>query len=145
MSAEENKMVIRRLTDEALNQGNMDVLDHVLADTFTYHDPANPGVTSRDDYKQFVTEVRTTFPDIHFTIEDEVADGDQLAVRWTMRGTHRGDLVMPAGPIPPTGKQVQVSGITLIRFTEGKVVEEWQNADNLGFLQQLGVISTPGQ
>ena len=145
MSTEENKMAIRRLTDEALNQGNMDVLDHVLADTFTYHDPANPGVTSRDDYKQFVTALRTTFPDIHFTIEDEVADGDQLALRWTMRGTHRGDLVMPAGPIPPTGKQVQVSGITLIRFTEGKVVEEWQNADNLGFLQQLGVIPTPGQ
>ena len=145
MSAEENKMAIRRLTDEALNQGNMDVLDHVLADTFTYHDPANPGVTSRDDYKQFVTALHTTFPDIHFTIEDEVADGDQLALRWTMRGTHRGDLVMPAGPIPPTGNQVQVSGITLIRFTEGKVVEEWQNADNLGFLQQLGVIPTPGQ
>ena len=145
MSTEENKMAIRRLTDEALNQGNMDVLDHVLADTFTYHDPANPGVTSRDDYKQFVTALRTTFPDIQFTIEDEVADGDQLAIRWTMRGTHRGDLVMPAGPIPPTGKQVQVSGITLIRFTEGKVVEEWQNADNLGFLQQLGVIPTPGQ
>ncbi len=145
MSAEENKTVIRRLTNEALNQGNMDVLDHVLADTFTYHDPANPEVTSRDDYKQFVTALRTAFPDIHFTIEDEVADGDQLAVRWTMRGTHRGDLVMPAGPIPPTGKQVQVSGITLIRFTEGKVVEEWQNADNLGFLQQLGVIPTPGQ
>ena len=145
MSTEENKMAIRRLTDEALNQGNMDVLDHVLADTFTYHDPANPGVTSRDDYKQFVAALRTTFPDIHFTIEDEVADGDQLAIRWTMRGTHRGDLVMPAGPIPPTGKQVQVSGITLIRFTEGKVVEEWQNADNLGFLQQLGVIPTPGQ
>ena len=145
MSTEENKMAIRRLTDEALNQGNMDVLDHVLADTFTYHDPANPGVTGRDDYKQFVTALRTTFPDIHFTIEDEVADGDQLAIRWTMRGTHRGDLVMPAGPIPPTGKQVQVSGITLIRFTEGKVVEEWQNADNLGFLQQLGVIPTPGQ
>ena len=145
MSTEENKMAIRRLTDEALNQGNMDVLDHVLADTFTYHDPANPGVTSRDDYKQFVTALRTTFPDIHFTIEDEVADGDQLAVRWTMRGTHQGDLVMPAGPIPPTGNQVQVSGITLIRFTEGKVVEEWQNADNLGFLQQLGVIPTPGQ
>ena len=145
MSAEANKTVIRRLTDEALNQGNMDLLDHVLADTFTYHDPANPGVTSRDDYKQFVTALRTTFPDIHFTIEDEAADGEQLAVRWTMRGTHRGDLVMPEGPIPPTGKQVQVSGITLIRFTGGKVAEEWQNADNLGFLQQLGVIPTPGQ
>ncbi len=145
MSAEENKTVIRRLTNEALNQGNMDVLDHVLADTFTYHDPANPEVTSRDDYKQFVTALRTAFPDIHFTIEDEVADGDQLAIRWTVRGTHRGDLVTPQGPIPPTGKQVQVSGITLIRFTEGKVVEEWQNADNLGFLQQLGVIPTPGQ
>ncbi len=64
MSTEENKMVIRRLTDEALNQGNMDVLDHVLADTFTYHELTNPGVTSRDDYKQFVTALRNAFPDI---------------------------------------------------------------------------------
>ncbi len=143
MSTEENKMVIRRLTDEALNQGNMDVLEHVLADTFTYHELTNPGVTSRDDYKQFVTALRTAFPDIHFTIEDEVAENDKLVIRWTMRGTHRGDLVMPQGPIPPTSKQVQVSGSTLIRFAEGKVVEEWQNADNLGFLQQLGVIPVP--
>ena len=145
MSADEHKTVIRRLTDEALNQGNLDVLAHVLADTFTYHDPANPQVTSRDDYQQFVTALRTAFPDIHFTIEDEVADDDTLAVRWTMRGTHRGDLVMPEGPLTPTGKQVQVTGMSFFHVAGGKVVEWWVNADNLGFLQQLGVIPMPGQ
>ena len=101
MSAEENKMVIRRYTDEVLNQGNMDTLDQVLAGNFTNHDPGNPGVVSRDDYKQFVTALRTAFPDLHFTHEDEVADGDEVAVRWTMRGTNRGELAMPEGPVPP--------------------------------------------
>jgi steroid delta-isomerase-like uncharacterized protein len=143
MSAEENKMVIRRYTDEVLNQGNMDTLDQVLAGNFTNHDPGNPGVVSRDDYKQFVTALRTAFPDLHFTHEDEVADGDEVAVRWTMRGTNRGELAMPEGPVPPTGKQVQVSGISILRLAGGKMVEQWIHGDNLGFLQQLGLIPAP--
>ena len=143
MSAEENKMVIRRYTDEVLNQGKMDRLDQVLADNFTNHDPGNPGVVSRDDYKQFLTGLRSAFPDLHFTHEDEVADGDEVAVRWTMRGTNRGELAMPAGPVPPTGKQVQVSGISILRLAGGKMVEQWIHGDNLGFLQQLGLIPAP--
>jgi len=112
----------------------------------TYCAPNVPDGLSGSAIAVYAGELFAAFPDISFDVCGTAPAGDGVVgVRWTMRGTHRGDLVMPAGPIPPTGKQVQVSGITLIRFTEGKVVEEWQNADNLGFLQQLGVISTPGQ
>lgn len=140
MSTEENQTVVRRLTEEAWNQGNIGLLDQILADSFTYHDPASPGVVSRDDYKQYFTALRTTFPDFHITIEDEVADGDKVAARWTVRGTHRGDLVMPQGTLPPTGKPIQVTGMSFFHVAGGKVVEAWLNGDNLGFLHQLGAM-----
>jgi predicted ester cyclase len=85
--------------------------------------------------------IRAAFPDIHETIEDMLAEGDRVVTRSTWRGTHQGAFL----GIAPTGKQVSVTGIDISRVASGKFVEHWQAADNLGLLQQLGVIPVPGQ
>ena len=83
----------------------------------------------------------TAFPDLQFTIEDMVAEGDFVVVRHTTRGTHQGNF----RGIPPTGKQVSGTGMFIDRIVNGKAVEQWINGDDLGLLQQLGVVPTPGQ
>ena len=145
MSADENKALVRRLTEATWNQGNLDAWDQGLADTFTYHYPARPEITSRDAFKQWFTATRSAFPDFHVTLEAAVAEGDTAAVRWAVRGTHQGELEMAQGPIPPTGQQVQVTGMTCFRFADGKVTEIWHYPDDLSILQQLGVLPTAGQ
>ena len=84
-------------------------------------------------------EFRSAFPDFHVTIEDQIAEGDRVATRWTMRGTHEGEF----RGISPTGKQITVTGIGIFRFSDGKVVESWDNFDQLGMMRQLGVIPSP--
>ena len=144
MSTEENKALVRRAIEEGWNQGNVAVFDELYAPNFIFHDPDFPDVRTREDYKQWATGIRAAFPDLHLTIEDVIAEGDQVVVRWTFRGTNTGDLVMPM-PIPATGKQVTVTGITISRFAGGKLVEIWQQGDTMGLMQQLGVIPAPGQ
>jgi len=144
MSPEENKSTVRRAIEEGWNQGHVAVFDELNAPNFIYHDPGAPGVRTSEDYKRWVTESLNAFPNLHITIEDLVAEGDQVAMRWTFRGTHTGDLVAPV-PLPATGKQVTVPGITIVRLTGGKGVEVWSQGDTLGFMQQLGVIPAPGQ
>lgn len=144
MSPEENKVTVRRAIEEGWNQGQVAVFDELNAPTFLYHDPGAPDVRTSDDYKRWITETLSAFPNLQITIEDVVAEGDQVAMRWTLRGTHTGDLVTPM-PLPATGKQVTISGITIVRLAFGKGVEVWNQGDTLGFLQQLGVIPAPGQ
>jgi steroid delta-isomerase-like uncharacterized protein len=144
MSTEENKATVRRSIEEGWNQGHVAVFDELNAPNFIYHDPGVPDVRTTEDYKRWVTETHKAFPDLHFTMEDLVAEGDQVAVRWTFRGTHTGDLVTPM-PLPATGKQVTGSGIAIGRFAGGKVLEIWNQGDTMGFMQQLGVIPARGQ
>jgi len=94
-----------------------------------------------DAYKQFLSMYLTASPDLHFTIEDQMAEGDKVVTRYTAGGTHLG----PFMGIPPTGKQVTATGMSIIRVANGKIVEEWANGDDLGLLQQLGVNPMPGQ
>lgn len=140
MSAEENKAIHRRAFEEIWNQGNLDVVDEIFATDFVFHDPVSPEVRGPKGFKQFVTIYRAAFPDIHFTIEDQIAEGDKVVARWTTLGTHQGELK----GIPPTLKQVVVTGISILRITSGKIEEEWVNWDTLGMLQQLGVIPLIG-
>ena len=92
-----------------------------------------------EDVKRFMGEFRSAFPDFHTTIEDQIAEGDRVATRWTMRGTHEGEF----RGIPATGNQISVTGIGIFRFSDGKVVESWDNFDQLGMMQQLGVVPSP--
>lgn len=139
MSTEENKANVRRSFEEGWNQGNIAVYDELTSPNYVGHDPAMT-VQGIEGLKQFVSMYLTAYPDTHFTIEDQIAEGDTVVTRWTARGTHKGPLM----GIPPTGKQVTVTGITIDRFANGKGVESWSNYDALGMLQQLGVIPSMG-
>ena len=143
MSTEDNKATVRRLTEEGWNQGHVAVFDELTAPNWVYHDPVVPDVRTLEDYKRFVTETRSAFPDLHFMLEDMIAEGDKVVGRWTFHGTNTGAIVTPM-PIPATGKQVTMTGILIVRFAGGKGVEVWDQADSLGLFQQLGLIPAPG-
>ena len=135
MSADTNKEIVRRLGVEPW-EGKLGVIDELVAPDYVGHDPAQPEMHGPEGIKQFITGYLAGFPDGRITIDGQLAEGDMVATRWTGRGTHQGELM----GIPPTGKQVTVSGITISRVKNGKVVEEWSNWDTLGMLQQLGVV-----
>ena len=140
MSTEENKVNERRFVEEGWNQGNTAVFDELFAADYLGHDPSGP-LHGPEGFKQFYATYRTAFPDTHLTIEDQIAEGDTVASRWTATGTHQGPLM----GIPPSGKRVRVTGMTISRYASGKIAQEWFSYDTLGMLQQLGAIPTPGQ
>jgi steroid delta-isomerase-like uncharacterized protein len=136
MSAE-TKAVARRLLEEAFNSGNLDVVDELVSPEFVNHDAALPEpAVGIEASKASITGYREAFPDLRLTIEQQLAEGEYVATRWSARGTHQGDLM----GIAPTGKQATVTGITVDRIVDGRFVESWTNWDTLGLMQQLGVI-----
>jgi steroid delta-isomerase-like uncharacterized protein len=135
MSTEENKAIARRCMD-LINQKNIAAIDQLYAPTYTRHDPNSTWVVNREDYKEDVKILTTVFPDLHFTVEDLVAEEDKVACRFSIFGTHGA----PWRGLPATGKQVRVTGVCISRIVEGKVVEDWFNTDIFGIAQQLGVI-----
>jgi steroid delta-isomerase-like uncharacterized protein len=141
MSVEENKTLSRRSFEEIWNQGNLAAIDALYATDQVSHGLGMDVPPGAAGLKQFVTLYRTAYPDTHFTIEDQIAEGDKVATRWTATGTHQGEFM----GIAPTSKRVTVTGIAINRIAGGKIVETWNNFDALGQLQQLGVIPAPGQ
>src|ERR1700741_310734 len=130
--AADNKELSRRLIEEVWNNQNLDAVDEFIAADFVQHDPQAPdAVRGIEGYKQFVRYYRGAFRDLHFTIEDQLSEGQTVAARWTVTGTHSGDLT----GIPATGRQVSLAGITCSRVVDGKFVESWSNWDTLGMLQ----------
>jgi steroid delta-isomerase-like uncharacterized protein len=138
VSAEENKRISRRVAEEAFSRGDLDVIDELVADNFVNHDPTLPLdlPPGREGFKELVNFYRSAFPDAQVTVENQIAEGDKVATRWTGRGTHQGDF---AG-LPATGKQATITGITIDRIEGGRIVESWNEANQLGLLQQLGAI-----
>ncbi len=143
MSIEDNKAVLRRFAEEVWNQGQVAVLDELCAPNFLYHMPSRPDVRTLEDYKRFITEFRSACPDFHGTIDDMIAEGDKVVIRGTWHGTNTGDLVTPMMRLPATGKHITMTAINIGRFVEGKLVELWQEVDDLGMLQQLGMMPAP--
>jgi len=141
MLAEENKAIARRWFEEIYNKGDLVVADDIIGTNFVLHDPNSPLIRGPEGFKQSVISNRTAFPDIHFTVEDQIAEGDKVVTRWTVCGTHRGDLI----GIAPTGEKVAVVGISIARMAGGKIVESWDSWDALGMMQQLGVVPPMGQ
>ncbi len=138
--SEANKAAMRRLYEEVFGRGNMTVADEILAADFVEHE-AFPGMEPGiEGFKQMVSAARSAFPDFRLTAEDLIAEGDRVAVRYTMTGTHRGEFMGAA----PTGNQIKVSGMEVARFAGGKVVEHWGNTDTLGLMQQLGLMPSEG-
>lgn len=140
MASEQNKELYRRFIEECFVGGNMAVVDEMIAADAVDHQ-APPGVAQgAEGVKQFLSMFRSAFPDLQATVDQMIAEGDTVAARFTMSGTHQGELF----GIPPTGKRIEITGIDVVRFENGKMVEHWGNQDDLGMMQQLGVIPMPG-
>jgi steroid delta-isomerase-like uncharacterized protein len=137
---EQNKALARRVLEEAASQQKPELLDELFASDYVLHDPANPMVHDRETFKQFLGGHYTAFPDVKWTIEDVVAEGDRVVVRWTLTGTHKGPLL----GIPPTGKQVKMWGISIYRIADGKIAEEWGRGRCDGYDAAVGRDSTAG-
>jgi steroid delta-isomerase-like uncharacterized protein len=141
MTFETNKTVVRRLFDEVWNKGNLALLNEIIARDHANTGPGTlPGLpTGPEGTKQLVTVYRNAFPDVRFTIDEQIAEGDKVVTRWTAHGTHKGELV----GIPATGKSSTVTGIAVDRIENGKIAENWAIFDQFGMMQQLGVIPMP--
>ena len=133
MGVEENKAIIQRLVDE-LNKGNLAILDESLADNFIRTNPNQPDM-DKEGYKQFITGINNSIPDIQCTIVDMVAEGDKVAYRTHITGTHNSDIM----GIAPTGKQFKITEDYFSHLESGKIVEHNNLYDTLSFYQQLGV------
>jgi steroid delta-isomerase-like uncharacterized protein len=140
MSVAENKAIVRRWFEEVWNKGNLDAVDELVAATVVSEIPGEPEVRGPEAWRQQVSSTRAAFPDLAFTIEDQIAEEDKVATRWTLRGTHQGEFM----GVPATGKQVTVTGISITRYANGKNVGSWNEMDLLGLMQQLGAIAPVG-
>lgn len=139
MSTEENKAGVRRMCLEAWNEGNLDVVDEVVAPDARHHGLAPTTLVGTAPIKGLITQVRAAFPDIHIATEDLIVEGDRVVARNTVSGTHLG----PFMGMPPTKERFVVTHIHIFRFAGGKLLEQWAVHDDLGMLQQLGVIPRP--
>lgn len=145
MSLDENKAIVQRILKEFWIDGNVAVLDELLASDCINHEQSSPELRGKQACKQWANDVRLVnrqgFPDFDITLEDIVAEDDKVVKRWVFEGTHSGEF---AG-IPPTGKKITMRGITLYRLAQGRISEMYWNYDVFGLLQQLGAIPAPGQ
>lgn len=141
MAAKDNKTIVRRLVEEPWT-GNLDIVDEYVDAGYIGYDPSQPEpLRGPQAVKEFIQMFKTAYSDGRVTVDEQFAEGDMVATRWTGRGTQDGELM----GIAPTKKQVTVPGITISKLKNGKVVEEWSNWDTLGMLQQLGAMPEPAR
>ena len=141
VSAEGNKAVIRRLIEEVYNEGNLDVVDELMAPDIFDHAAVPEHQHGIDGFKHVMEWVREFSSDVHYNIDDIIAEGEKVAVRMTQSGTHTGTV----RGIPPTGKSFSVDYVHWFRLANGKVTEMWAVRDDLTRLQQLELIPAPGE
>lgn len=141
MSAEENKAAIERAYKDLWNQRNVEVVDELATEDFLNHAAPPDRQRGRQGLKDVVRMFESAFPDFRYEIEDVIAEGEKVVVRDVFRGTHQGNFM----GIPATGKQVAMEAIHIYRFSEGKLAEHWVARDDLGMMQQLGVVPSPGR
>lgn len=140
--SEDIKTKFRRVVDEAWNEGKLDALDELHLPDYIQHRTPLPDIVGLDAFKQELAGARQNFPDFHLTIHELIHESDRLAVRYSWTGTHSGQA--KSFPIPPTGKQLTVTGSQILHLQGDKLIEGWQFADNLGLFQQLGLVPKPG-
>ncbi len=134
--SDENKKIARKFTEECWNKGRVEVVDELMSTGCRFHDPVFPSLASgADNFKQHVRTCRSAFPDLRVTIEDMIAERNEVVIHWTTRGTHR----EPFLGMPATEKSATVSGTTIHRIEKGKIVELWADWNLLSLLEQLGL------
>jgi steroid delta-isomerase-like uncharacterized protein len=142
MSVEENRALVQRFVGEVFNRGNLDVVEEIYAPVYVGHTAGLPEQTlGPEGVKELVELYRSAFPDLHTAIEDIVAEGDKVAYRWTAVGTHRGELL----GVQPSNNRVELTGITIERIEDGRIVETYNNFDQLGMMRQIGAMPAPEQ
>jgi steroid delta-isomerase-like uncharacterized protein len=134
-SGEDIEALLRRYAEEIYNHGNVAAAGDFLSEDYVNH-ASSQTVEGLPGNRHFVTMLRDAFPDLHKTILDQVVEGDRAAYRFVLRGTHLGEFM----GMPPSGREVEVTGIAFARVEDGKIVEEWTQSDMLGLMQQLGAI-----
>ena len=139
MSIDENKGVVARCW-RACFGGDLAVADELVVADYHWHTPAQE-VDSREGIKELISSYRAGMPDLRWEVDDQLAEADKVATRWTMRGTHTGTLL----GLAPTGKALTITGQVISRLASGQIAEEWEQFDQFGLLQQLGVIPVPEQ
>lgn len=134
----DNKALIARLVQELWVEGKLGVIDEIYAADYADQSAGMPPGIARDreGQKQFVQAFRGAFPDMVGTVEDSIAEGDKVVIRWTAKGTHEGDFM----GIPATGRPIVLTGTSVYRIAGGQIREEWTEADMLGLMTQLGVV-----
>lgn len=140
--SEEYAEIARRVAEEAWGGGKLDVVDDYLADDFVSHTTSAPeDVEGIDAYKELIGQYRSAMPDMTCTVEETIVQDDRVAMRFSVSGTHEGELM----GIEPTGKATEGEGLAIVHFEDGKVAEVWEYPDQLSMLQQLGVVELPGR
>ena len=141
-NAEQDKALISRIATEIWNQGKLSVCDEIMTADAKYHGPHMPnGIGSREDWKRAIGMYRKAFPDSNVSFEELIVAGNIVIGRWCATGTHTGQL--PAIE-KPSGKKIDISGITIYHIAKGKIVEAWEQLDLLGMWRQLGIVNIPG-
>jgi steroid delta-isomerase-like uncharacterized protein len=137
MSTVDYKSIGRRFFEDMLGTANWAAAEEIMTADVVMHHPSSPvPVAGREAVVGFLGAFRAGFPDLHMVAEDVFAEGDKVAVRWHVTGTHTESLF----GIPPTGKKMDVAGISVLRVADGKIVEDWVSEDSLGMMKQLGII-----
>jgi steroid delta-isomerase-like uncharacterized protein len=137
---EENKAIARSFMEDCWNRGDLERLDTIVAKNCRFHDPVFPTLTNGlENLKSHVSSCRTGFPDLRFTVDDIIAERNEVVIHWTARGTHKGNFLGMA----PTNRSATVSGTDIHKIEAGKIVETWSNWNLLSLLEQLGLAATP--
>jgi steroid delta-isomerase-like uncharacterized protein len=132
----QNAEVLDRINEEAFNHGRADVLDEIVSERFVEHDPMPGTPGDREGFKALIRSLHEAFPDLHVETEDRVEGGDKIAERWACTGTHEGEFM----GIPATHRHIDIHGMDITRFEDGRVVEHWTQIDMMSMLQQLGAL-----
>ena len=136
MTKDQKDSLIRRLFDDAFNRGKLAILEELLTPDSITHLQTSGFPNNRTGFKQLIASLRLAFPDLHCTVEDEISEGEKLASHWTMRGTHKGFFMGSQ----PTGRLINVQGLIFAHTADGRIVEGWILIDQMGMLQQLGMV-----
>ena len=129
-----NKTLVRRFYNEVYVDWNMALVDEVVSPRFTSHDWPDGGSTGPQAFRDYYAAIRSAVPDARYEVDDLIADGDRVAVRWRLLGTHEGAF----GGIAPTGKPIALRGIAIYRLDAGKLMERWVVSDLHGLLEEIG-------
>lgn len=140
MSVESNKQLVRRWYEEVLSAKNTALIPDLFSSSYTHHEEIVPGGWPRGTAgaEALAHTYHTASSDIHYTVEDQIVEGDRVVTRWTARGTHTGNFLNAPG----SGRQYTITGISIERIDNGKIVETWSNWDLMGLMVQLGLAPT---